>query len=266
MPCPRRSNATSRNSSASALSYCLAQHRWFCDHPWMKRIGWASAGPHSRTCSRRPPPPVTVWMRSCAASVVMARSCGPEAERASGGATYSAQLTCVSAEGGILTRMAFVGRAGELEELERALAGARAGRGGAVLVTGDAGIGKTRLVSELASRAGDFDVLLGQALDLVGTELPFQPFVDALGDLGRGGSRLEVFETALARLTQRPAPALLILEDLHWADRSTLDLVVYLGHRLHDRRAQLLATARADEPVRLDRLAAALRRSGRVLA
>jgi DNA-binding CsgD family transcriptional regulator len=158
--------------------------------------------------------------------------------------------------------MAFVGRARELEELERALAAARAGRGGAVLVTGDAGIGKTRVVSELAARAGDFDVLLGQALDLVGTELPFQPFTDALGDLGRGGSQLQVFEAALARLCDRPAPALLILEDLHWADQSTLDLVVFVAHHVHDQRVLLLATARAGEP---SRLAAALRRCGRVL-
>jgi DNA-binding NarL/FixJ family response regulator len=154
--------------------------------------------------------------------------------------------------------MAFVGRARELEELERALAAARAGRGGAVLVTGDAGIGKTRLVSELA--AHDFEVLRGQALDLVGTELPFQPFTDALGDLGGGRSQRDVFEAALARLRER---SLLILEDLHWADQSTLDLVVYLGHRLHDRRALLLATARPDP--RLRRPAAALRRSGHVL-
>jgi DNA-binding NarL/FixJ family response regulator len=158
--------------------------------------------------------------------------------------------------------MAFVGRARELEELEGALAAARAGRGQAVLVTGDAGIGKTRLATELASRAGDFDVLHGQALDLVGTELPYQPFADALGELGRGGSQLEVFETALARLSERAKPVLLILEDLHWADQSTLDLVVFVAHHVRDRRVVLLATARGGE---LPRLAAALRRSGRVL-
>ena len=43
-----------------ALSYCGAQQRWFCDQPWMKRIGGPAGLPHSRTCSRRPPPPVTV--------------------------------------------------------------------------------------------------------------------------------------------------------------------------------------------------------------
>ena len=60
MPWPRRSKATSRNSSASALSYCFSQQRWFCDQPWMSRIGGPSALPHSRTWRRRPPPPFTV--------------------------------------------------------------------------------------------------------------------------------------------------------------------------------------------------------------
>jgi hypothetical protein len=78
----------------------------------------------------------------------------------------------------------FVGRARELAELERALDAARSGTGATVLVAGDAGIGKTRLASELASRADDagFEVLLGRSIDLVGTELPHQPLlVLALG-------------------------------------------------------------------------------------
>src|SRR6267378_4758495 len=62
MPWPRRSKATSRNSSRSVLSYCLSQQRWFCDQPWMNRIGGPSAFPHSRTCSCKPPPPATVWV------------------------------------------------------------------------------------------------------------------------------------------------------------------------------------------------------------
>ena len=76
----------------------------------------------------------------------------------------------------------FVGRVPELGELERALDSARAGSGTAVLVAGEAGIGKTRLASELSRRARDirFDVLLGRSIDLVGTELPYQPFVEAL--------------------------------------------------------------------------------------
>ena len=175
---------------------------------------------------------------------------------------------------------AFVGRARELGELERALGATRAGTGGAVLVAGDAGIGKTRLASELARRARDagFEVLLGRSIDLVGTELPYQPFAEALRALGKPwragrptpGSQLRVFEETLALLTERAAsaPVLLVLEDLHWADTSTLDLVVFLAYNLGDRPVLLLATYRADEPAsasRARRLADGVRRSGSAL-
>ena len=159
----------------------------------------------------------------------------------------------------------------------RALEGTQAGSGTTVLVAGEAGIGKTRLVSEVAARASDagFDVLLGRSIDLVGTELPYQPFVDALRPLGdplqvdeaAAGSQLRVFETTLALLTDRAsaAPVLLVLEDLHWADTSTLDLTVFLAHNLDSRPVVLLATYRADEPSsaeRMRRLADRVRRSG----
>ena len=80
----------------------------------------------------------------------------------------------------------FVGRARELGELGRALDATQAGNGVTVLVAGEAGIGKTRLASELAERARDagFEVLLGRSIDLVGTELPYQPFAEALRPLG----------------------------------------------------------------------------------
>src|SRR6266545_2071941 len=213
---------------------------------------------------------------------------------ASGGVPYLSPSACVCSVAGvprsrlraILAGMearagdVFVGRARELEELERVLDSARAGNGATALVSGEAGIGKTRLASELASRARDagFEVLLGRSIDLVGTELPYQPFVEALRPLGAlrqvdgqaAGSQLRVFEETLALLSERAAvaPLLLVLEDLHWADTSTLDLVVFLAHNLHDRRVLLLATYRADEPAsagRVRRLADGVRRSGAAL-
>ena len=171
----------------------------------------------------------------------------------------------------------FVGRARELRELERALDAARAGTGATVLVAGEAGIGKTRLASEVAGRARDagFVVLLGRSIDLVGTELPYQPFAEALRPLGKPwqaagetpGSQLRVFEEMLALLTgcAATAPVLLVLEDLHWADTSTLDLVVFLAHNLDDRPVLLLATCRADEPAsaaRMRRFTDGVRRAG----
>jgi DNA-binding CsgD family transcriptional regulator/tetratricopeptide (TPR) repeat protein len=176
---------------------------------------------------------------------------------------------------------AFVGRVRELWELERALAAAQAGRGTTVLLVGEAGIGKTRLATELTTRAAaaGFETLLGRSIDLVGTELPYQPFIEALRPLGElrrvdgpaPGSQLRVFEETLAMLTDRAAaaPVLLVLEDLHWADISTLDLAVFLAHNLDDRRVLLLATYRADElssAERVRRLAEGVRRSGSALA
>jgi DNA-binding CsgD family transcriptional regulator/tetratricopeptide (TPR) repeat protein len=174
----------------------------------------------------------------------------------------------------------FVGRTGELGELERVLEAARAGTGETVLVAGEAGIGKTRLAAEVARRArgAGFEVFVGRSIDLVGTELPYLPFAEAFRPLGEpwraaaqaAGSQLGVFEATLALLTGRAAaaPVLLVLEDLHWADTSTLDLVVFLTHNLHERPVLLLATCRADEPAsaaRMRRLAEGARRSGSAL-
>jgi DNA-binding CsgD family transcriptional regulator len=175
---------------------------------------------------------------------------------------------------------AFVGRVRELAEVRRALDATQAGSGATVLVAGEAGIGKTRLASELARCAGDagFEVLLGRSIDLVGTELPYQPFVEALRPLGElrrvdersAGSQLRVFEETLALLTDRAAavPVLLVLEDLHWADTSTLDLVVFLAHNLDDWPVLLLATYRADERAsaeRVRRFTDSVQRSGGAL-
>jgi DNA-binding CsgD family transcriptional regulator len=172
---------------------------------------------------------------------------------------------------------AFLGRGDELDALDRALEAAQAGQGSTVLVAGEAGIGKTRLASELARQAREagFETLLGRSIDLVGTELPYQPFVEALRPLGRPRladgpaalTQLQVFEEMLELLSERAAaaPVLLVLEDLHWADTSTLDLAVFLSHNLDERRILLLGTCRPDDPAsagRIRRLADGIRRSG----
>ena len=174
-------------------------------------------------------------------------------------------------------RTTFVGRAGELADLEHALDATHAGSGAAVLVAGEAGIGKTRLASELAARADErgFEVLLGRSIDLVGSELPYQPFLEALRPLGRlpqvepgaAGSQLRMFEDTLALLSDHAAgaPVLLVLEDVHWADVSTLDLFMFLAYNVADRRLFMLATYRPDElslADRMGRVATAVRRSG----
>jgi DNA-binding SARP family transcriptional activator len=188
----------------------------------------------------------------------------------------------------------FVGRAEELARLEQALDEATAGHGATALIPGPAGIGKTRLTDELTERARrrGATVLTGRCIDLVGAALPYFPIVEALRPL-RGtaaldglrelsrllpgsppattldrdacASQLHLFEearTALERLSAT-APVVLVLEDLHWADGSTLDLLAFLAHAVRDRHVLIVATWRRDA-VRNDamhRLASGLRRS-----
>ena len=179
----------------------------------------------------------------------------------------------------VRTAGAFVGRLPELQQLGRILDAAQAGRGATVLIAGEAGIGKTRLAAEVArgARERGFEVLLGRSIDLVGTELPYQPLAEALRPLGEvvrsAGSQLGMFEHVLALLTERAsgAPVLLVLEDVHWADASTLDLAAFLAHNVDGHRVLLLATHRPDEggvasAERMHRFADAVRRSGSALA
>lgn len=177
-----------------------------------------------------------------------------------------------------------VGRVGELGSLEAALDSAAAERGAAVLISGPAGIGKTRLTTELveSARARGARVLAGRCIRLVGSGLPYLPVVDALRSLrgsreiaaladelhelprllpdlvgrplstlggpARSESRLRLFEEVLAVLERlsADAPLVLVLEDLHWADSSTLDLVAFLAHTAPSKRILLVLTTRSE--------------------
>ncbi|GAA4547792.1 helix-turn-helix transcriptional regulator [Pseudonocardia xishanensis] len=169
-----------------------------------------------------------------------------------------------------------VGRVAERAALTAALDRARAGSGGAVLLAGDAGVGKSRLVGEVAAGASDALVLLGRCLDTAGSELPYLPFTEVAGQLAaadpqvverypgllrlttlggepeRGGrelGQLQMFEALLSALGAAAArrPVLLVVEDLHWADRSSRDLLVFLLSRLADQPLLVVATYRADD-------------------
>jgi DNA-binding SARP family transcriptional activator len=178
-----------------------------------------------------------------------------------------------------------VGREAESARLRQRWEQARQGHGRVVLVTGEAGIGKTRLVEELAAgavRQGG-RVLLGRAWE---TEqiLPFRPWVDALragrvlenlealagghalwrSELARlfpevaarsgqppmtsesHGRLFEVIDTVVGRLAARQ-PLLLVLEDLQWADEMSLRLWSYLARRVGTRAVLVVATAREEE-------------------
>ncbi|GIJ55532.1 LuxR family transcriptional regulator [Virgisporangium aurantiacum] len=152
-----------------------------------------------------------------------------------------------------------VGRGAELARLDAALAGAGSGSGSAVFVAGEAGIGKTRLVTEFAERTrrGGATVLIGRCIDLIGPGMPYMAVAEALRGLPVPGVRApgpehpaRLFEEVRAVLERlaHAGPVLVVLEDLHWADASTLDLVSFLAYAIRDLAVLLVGTFRVDDP------------------
>ena len=179
-----------------------------------------------------------------------------------------------------------VGRQAEFGRLRTLLRDAAAGRPVVALVSGDAGVGKTRLVTELSAEARDsgFAVLTGRCAELADT-VPYLPLADALRDAAAGSpadgplrdalaarpvlSRLlpdaggvqppgvdmpglaqqQLFGAVLGLLSElaETSPVLLVLEDLHWADRSTRDLITFLSRVLHRERLAIVVTYRTDD-------------------
>jgi DNA-binding CsgD family transcriptional regulator len=176
-----------------------------------------------------------------------------------------------------------ISRDDEMRRLVTALARARAGHGGVVFLTGDPGVGKSRLAQELASHAvqDGFHALSGRAVESP-SPLPFRPITEALMKTARSEgiphfTEIADYRPALATLVpiwrQSPANAeaeisplilgealirllglyrdpgtVLVLEDIHWADPETLAIVQYLGDNLADKQVLCIATLRNDEP------------------
>jgi len=138
----------------------------------------------------------------------------------------------------------------EREELLAALAASLDQGGRLVFVGGEAGIGKTTLVGAFADRV-ECPVLRG-ACENLATPSPFGPFVDiaattdgALTALLEGGADPRTVARAL--LDELARPALVVLEDVHWADEATLDALRVLGRRIDQTRGLVVATYRDDE-------------------
>ena len=127
--------------------------------------------------------------------------------------------------------------------------------GSVVLVTGEAGIGKTAVVSEFIRRRGDAIRVLWGACDPLSTPQPLGPLPDVSRQVGgalleamaQGTNRERIFAATVDVLERSGKPVVLVMEDMHWADDATLDLMKYLGRRIGRTRALLIATYRTDE-------------------
>jgi predicted ATPase len=186
---------------------------------------------------------------------------------------------------GRVTSASFVGRQEELGRLHLALQSAAAGEPTTVLIAGEAGVGKTRLVEQFAAQVDDHaQLLLGRCLQLSGGGLPYGAIIDALRDLTRSPGpvgpeglidpasddlRRLLPDAALTRSTEpisdfaqsrlfesilrfldrlvQEQPVVLIIEDVHWADRSTLDLLMFLVRMVRHERLLVMVTYRSDE-------------------
>jgi len=141
-------------------------------------------------------------------------------------------------------------RAGFLASLEGLLGEALDGSGRLVFLGGEAGIGKTTLAAALAGAAAGPEVRRGTC-DHVTTAEALGPILDAFPELitavedEAGVSRLRLFRKVRDALSG--SPMLLLLEDVHWADEATLDILRFLGRRLAGIRLMILATFRSEE-------------------
>ncbi len=131
----------------------------------------------------------------------------------------------------------------------------RGGRGHIALVSGEAGIGKTTLLTAVRESAGsDLQWAFG-ACDALFTPRPLGPIEDMTDILGSeiasllkaGSEPQDLYPAILRALQNADTPRVLVWEDLHWADHATLDLLKFLGRRIALLNTLVVATFRADE-------------------
>jgi DNA-binding CsgD family transcriptional regulator/tetratricopeptide (TPR) repeat protein len=146
-------------------------------------------------------------------------------------------------------------REAELSALAGAVQAAASGDGSAVLINGEAGIGKSSLVDALRARLpAEGRMFVGYCDDLA-TPRTLGPFRDLVGSVGAefsravtdGGDRDRVLAALRAELDWAEHPTVLAIEDIHWADDATLDALRYLIRRIADLPAVLVLTYRDDE-------------------
>jgi len=157
-----------------------------------------------------------------------------------------------------------IGRGAEMGRLETLLRECVGGRGRTVLVSGEAGVGKTVLIRDFVKRARTEGarVLWGECTE-IDARRPFGPFMDIAHAANRvdtlpvaprdavmaGTDRYRLHSAFAALLADlaRERPIVIVIEDLHWADEASLELFPHLAHKLRDVPLLLVGTYRTDE-------------------
>jgi DNA-binding SARP family transcriptional activator len=142
-----------------------------------------------------------------------------------------------------------------MASLDVRLAAAATGRGSLVVLGGEAGVGKSTLAEAFCDRHRGRVVVAWGACDAMQTPRPLGPVHDVARVVGgrlaeviaAAEARHTIFMALLDALTPPRSPMVMVIEDVHWADEATLDLLIFLGRRVTRTRAVVLATFRNDE-------------------
>lgn len=151
--------------------------------------------------------------------------------------------------------MELLEREQQLKSLADAWARVKSGQGRIALVSGEAGIGKTSLIERFLATQGRTAQALRGACDDLFSPQPLGPFIEIAGQIQSDWPRFIQSETGrlafstelFLYLQKSPTPVIVVLEDLHWADEATLDVLKFLGRRIHHTRTLLVLSYRDDE-------------------
>ena len=143
--------------------------------------------------------------------------------------------------------MQLLERASQLQMLGSALTQAKAGQGCVALVYGEAGIGKSALIEHFLKGQTEWRILQG-ACDSLFTPRPLGPLHDIAPHTGGNllalleseSNRTAIFSACLNEL--KTSSTILVIEDIHWADEATLDLLKYLGRRIRQTPSLMILT------------------------
>jgi DNA-binding NarL/FixJ family response regulator len=149
--------------------------------------------------------------------------------------------------------MRLLERASPLGSLAACVSEARRGDGRLVLVAGEAGVGKSALVEQLQREVPDAHWSWGRAT-ACSPPRPLRPLFDLADKLGgellglcqAGAAREELFRALLSQVGEPGTLNIVVVEDIHWADEATIDLLRFLGRRIQGAPVLLIATYRDD--------------------